>query len=100
MTLSGRGFTDDTYVTICDTICEPVGAIQASSMSVVIPATAKGADATIDCDVTVTQDTATSTISSAYQYTDQKTATVSDVTPLRGSTGGGTSITITGTGFT
>ncbi len=39
------------------------------------------------------------TLSTSFTYKAALTPTVSSVSPLRGGTGGGTTLTITGTGF-
>jgi hypothetical protein len=51
------------------------------------------------CDVAVTLNGLTKTLPGSYTYNAALTPTVSNVTPTRGGTGGGTSITVTGTGF-
>ena len=51
------------------------------------------------CDVVATVNGLTATLSSAYTYDASLTPSVTGVSPTRGGTGGGTSITVTGTGF-
>lgn len=51
------------------------------------------------CDVAITVNGLVKTLSSAYTYNAGLTPTISGVTPTRGGTGGGTSLTVTGTGF-
>lgn len=54
---------------------------------------------TTACDVTVTVSDQTKTLSSAFTYDHSLMATVTNVSPKRGGTGGGTEVTITGTNF-
>ncbi|XP_053372863.1 fibrocystin-L-like [Mercenaria mercenaria] len=51
------------------------------------------------CDVAITLNGLTKTLAGSYTYDAALTPTVSDVTPTRGGTGGGTTLTITGSGF-
>lgn len=54
---------------------------------------------TDNCDVTVKSGTAVAAMLSTYTYVSSLTAEVTSLSPTRGGTGGGTSVTITGTGF-
>ena len=49
------------------------------------------------CTVTVTVGDVAKSVSGAYNYVSSLKSTVTSVKPLRGGTGGGTSVTITGT---
>lgn len=54
------------------------------------------------CNVTVTssdKDATTIVLEDGYDMLDAFTPRVTDVSPRRGGTGGGTAVTITGTGF-
>lgn len=51
------------------------------------------------CDVLMSLNGLTKTLVNAYTYNAALTPTVSGVTPSRGGTGGGTTITISGSGF-
>ncbi|XP_051791550.1 fibrocystin-L-like [Erpetoichthys calabaricus] len=51
------------------------------------------------CDVTVYNGNNLVTLSNAFTYTSSLTPVVTAVTPRRGGTGGGTKLTITGSGF-
>ena len=51
------------------------------------------------CDVSVTVNSIVKTLSSAFTYKAALTPTVTSVSPTRGGTGGGTMLTLTGTGF-
>ena len=52
-----------------------------------------------DCEVQVTQYTETVTMGSPYTYDYSLGGTLTGVSPTRGGTGGGTMLTITGTGL-
>lgn len=54
---------------------------------------------TLACDVAVTENGVTKTLAGGYTYDATKTADITGVSPARGGTGGGTVLTITGTGF-
>ena len=51
------------------------------------------------CDIILTTGNNSVVQSNGYTYSVTKTAQISDVTPRRGGTGGGTKVTITGQGF-
>ena len=51
------------------------------------------------CDVVVTVNGLSKTSSSSYTYDGGLTPTISGVSPPRGGTGGGTTLTISGSGF-
>ena len=51
------------------------------------------------CDVVVTVNGLSKTLANSYQYDADLTPTISGVTPSRGGTGGGTTITVSGSGF-
>jgi hypothetical protein len=53
----------------------------------------------MSCPVVVTVNSVTATATSQYSYDPSITPEVTDVTPSRGGTAGGTLLTITGSGF-
>lgn len=55
---------------------------------------------TQSCDVQVVQPAGSVSMSSAVTYNISVTPNITDVTPRRGGTAGGTLLTITGSGFT
>ncbi len=95
--ISGINFTGATAVTF--------GSVPATSFNILsdtqVTATSPAAQAVGSVDVTVTGPNGTSSTSLAdlFVYTDPPAPTVTAVSPARGSTAGGTSVTITGTGF-
>jgi hypothetical protein len=96
VTITGSGFTIATSVQF--------GANPAASFTVVSDSqiTAISPAGTGTVDVTVTNNTGTSATSTADQftYTVPGAPTVSSISPNSGPTGGGTTVIITGTGFT
>lgn len=51
------------------------------------------------CDVQITQNGVVKTLTSSYTYDATLSPTVTSVTPRRSGTGGGTTLTIEGSGF-
>jgi len=99
LTISGTGFdsTDGVAVTICDNVCETVS-VTTAQIECLTPEN-DGTGATEVCDVVVTQSSGSADSASAFTYDRALTPTVASIDPVRGGTGGGTLITITGTGF-
>ena len=97
--IDGTGFDDikNPSVSICSGICSIVN-VTTTEIQCLSPANSESG-ATEDCDVTVTQDSGSITSSNAFTYDRSLTPTVDSVSPLRGGTGGGTKITISGSGF-
>jgi len=97
VTITGTGFLS----TVATTGVK-FGATNAASFTVdsdtqitaTTPAQAAG-----QVDVTVTNTSGTSSTSSADQFIFDTTPTVTSISPTSGGTGGGTSVTITGTGY-
>jgi large repetitive protein len=95
--ITGSGFTGATSVTIDGTPATYVTVYNDSQLSVVTPVLPAGT-----FDVLVTTPGGTNATSSADQFTALSTPApvVSGVTPNSGPTSGGTTVTVTGTGFT
>ncbi|XP_070541075.1 fibrocystin-L-like [Ptychodera flava] len=101
VTIDGDGFdSDNTQVTICDNECV-IDNVTATQVLCEAPANENLASGTQVCDVEVTISTSGSTTSSsdAFTYESSMTPIITSVSPTRGGTGGGTTVTITGTGF-
>ena len=93
ITITGTGFQTGAAVNINVSSCNNVVVVSSTSITCDTPA---GASSTRDITVTNT-DNQTHTLSSAYTYSAPPTVT--GAAPDNGSTGGGSSITITGTNF-
>ena len=99
ITLDGTGFddTNNPSVTVCSGICSIVN-VTTTKIQCLSPVSS-ASESTEDCDVTVKQSSGSITSSAAFQYDRNLTPNVNSVSPLRGGTGGGTKITISGSGF-
>ena len=98
ITITGTGFDTnvDPTVTVCTDECS-IESVTDSEITCLAPA--NSGSGTESCDVTVTQVSGASVLAGSFTYDDALTPQVTGVSPQRGGTGGGTSITITGTGF-
>ncbi|XP_048254094.1 fibrocystin-L-like [Haliotis rufescens] len=101
MTVAGTGFiVGGTNVTVCGVDCLPApNASQTAVQFVCLTPSKLNVVGTESCDVVVTVNGIIDTLSSVYTYDASLTSDVTGVSPTRGGTGGGTNITITGTGF-
>ena len=98
ITVEGTGFdAENVIVSVCQEICSIVSQ-STTSITCLSPAN-EATSASEDCDVTVTQDSGSVVSATAFQYDRSLTPTVDSVSPVRGGTGGGTKITISGSGF-
>ena len=96
VTITGTGFLTGATVTLGGTAATNVNVVGATSITATTPAHAAGAVSVV---VTNT-DTQTGTLNNGYTYTSSNPApTVTSITPNTGASAGGTSVTITGTGF-
>ncbi|CAF4979579.1 unnamed protein product, partial [Rotaria socialis] len=88
--------TSSVSVTICNQACQSVSVISNTQLTCVTPsASASSTDRT--CSLTVTVGSLSQSVS--YIYQANLTATITSISPTRGGTGGGTTLTITGTNF-
>ena len=98
LVITGTGFdAGDVEVTVCDAECLITSATT-SQIDCLTPSN-DATGATEVCDVVVTQPSGEVTEVSAFTYDRSLTPTVAAISPVRGGTGGGTRITITGSGF-
>ena len=98
LVLAGTGFdTTAVSVTVCDVECD-LESVTTAQIECLTPANS-AAGATEVCDVVVTQDSGTVTEIGGFTYDRALTPSVASIDPVRGGTGGGTLITITGAGF-
>ncbi len=95
ITITGTGFLAGATVTIGGTAATAVNVANATTITATTPARPIGA-----ADVRVTNtDGQFGTLAAAFTYTAAAAPTVSSVAPASGTVNGGTSITVTGTGF-
>merc|ERR1712106_837006 len=99
LAITGTGFDSDNgfAVTVCDNVCETVS-VTTSMIECLTPEN-DATGATEVSDVVVTQDSGSAESASAFTYDRALTPSVAAIDPVRGGTGGGTLVTITGTGF-
>ncbi|MCE0539203.1 IPT/TIG domain-containing protein, partial [Kineosporia rhizophila] len=95
VTLTGTGFTDASAVSFGPTPATTFTVNSDTSITATAPARAAGT-----VDITVTTPGGTSATSGADQFSYLPAPTVGQVQPNSGPVGGGTVVTITGTGFT
>jgi hypothetical protein len=95
VTISGSGFTNATDVEFGS---DPVDFTVDSDTEITTVSPPTGEDGTVD--ITVTTPDGTSPATPADQFTYVPTPTVTGISPNLGPVSGGTTITITGTGFT
>ena len=97
VTITGTGFTGATGVSFGSTPAASFTVGSATSITAVVPA----ASTSGVVNITVTTPGGTTPITTADQFTYfYPTPSISSVSPNAGGPGGGTSVTITGTGFT
>lgn len=96
VTITGTGFVDGDTITVTfdGTAATDVSVTSATTITCTTPAGTAGA-----VDVVVTTSGGSVTMSGGYTYVDIPAPTVTAISPAYGSTAGGDSVTITGTGF-
>jgi hypothetical protein len=94
VTITGTGFLTGATVKLGGTAATGVNVVSATSITATTPAHAAGAVSVV---VTNT-DTQTGTLTNGFTY-GNPAPTVTSITPNTGTASGGTSVTITGTGF-
>jgi hypothetical protein len=94
LTVTGTGFGPGATVTVGGTLAGAVNVVSATQLTVTTPSHLAGT-----VDVTVTTGGGTTATSAGDRYTYLAPHSVSQVSPNSGPTAGGTSLTISGTGF-
>ena len=97
--VNGRGFDDSVVISLCDEPCVTSTSDPVTPTTYTCKTPANQGSGDVMCDVTATASSVTQTLSDAYTYRGSLTASVTGVNPKRGGTGGGTRITVTGSGF-
>ena len=95
VTITGTHFTGTSQVTFGGTDATGYTVVNATTITATAPAGTPGS-----ADVRVTTPSGTSANTAADDYTYLATPTVTGLSPTSGATAGGTTVTITGTGFT
>ncbi|MFC5457339.1 beta strand repeat-containing protein [Prosthecobacter fluviatilis] len=94
VTITGTNFTGATGVSIGGTAATGITVVDDTSLTCITPAHSAGT-----ASVLVTTPGGTNTANSLYTYV-LTPPTLTDISPIAGSTAGGTSVTLTGTNFT
>ncbi|VDH99664.1 Hypothetical predicted protein, partial [Mytilus galloprovincialis] len=99
VTLTGSGFGDTTIVEICNQECErDESEVQTAAQIIcLVPQASGSVTSTLECDVEVQNSQSGNPIT--YTYMASLTPSITNVTPRRGGTGGGVTVTIDGSGF-
>ncbi|XP_043232444.1 fibrocystin-L-like [Amphibalanus amphitrite] len=99
LTITGGKFdtVSPVSVTVCDTPCQVTG-VTSTTVTCLAPSVTEAPAAACDVVVTLTGGASVSAYA-AFTYDGSLTASATSVTPTRGSTAGGTTITVTGSGF-
>jgi hypothetical protein len=95
--ITGTNFTGATAVMFGNQAAEEFTVNSDTSITAFSPAAAPG---TVDVQVSTFSGTSATSAADKFTYTDVPTPAVTGVSPASGSTGGGTAVTLTGTGFT
>ncbi len=97
VTVTGDGFSGSNVgVTICSQVCQSLTIVSDTQLTCVTPAATYSTSDTT-CSLTVTVGGLSQ--SQSFVYRTSLTAIVTSISPTRGGTGGGTTLTITGTNF-
>lgn len=98
--IQGQGFDESAELTICGNECTHNSdhLTTTTEISCEAPSHAPG---NIDqvCDIEIILNGFSATLSNGFTYKPEMTSQITSVTPSRGGTGGGTTLTILGTGF-
>ena len=99
LTITGNGFDSANFptVTVCEAECQVQEGVTDTELTCLTPA--NDGSGTESCDVTVTNPSGAFVMAGSFTYDDALTPQVISLSPQRGGTGGGTEITVTGTGF-
>ena len=98
LVVTGTGFdVDNVEVTVCDAECT-ITTATTNQIDCLTPAN-NGTGASEVCDVVVLQPSGNVTQTGGFTYDRSLTPSVASISPVRGGTGGGTLVTITGVGF-
>ncbi|XP_052245987.1 fibrocystin-L-like isoform X3 [Dreissena polymorpha] len=94
LTLTGSHFYSGLAVTVCGGTCT----VNTQTATEIVCITPAKADVSV-CDVILTGSGVTATSTTQYTYIDNDAPRITSLNPQRGGTGGGTTLTISGTGL-
>ena len=98
--IQGQGFDESAVLTICGNECTHNSdhVTTTTEISCEVPSHALGNNQQV-CDIDIILDGFSATLSNGFTYKLEMTSQITSVTPSRGGTGGGTTLTIHGSGF-
>ncbi|KAL3886654.1 hypothetical protein ACJMK2_026634, partial [Sinanodonta woodiana] len=101
VTISGQGFDHNaTSVTICGNACDAIlTASQSATSFICLTPLSNITVGTQSCDVVASAGNLVVTLNNGYTYDTSLTPSILTVSPARGGTAGGTTVTISGSGF-
>ena len=99
LTITGSGFDipENVVLTICENSCNILSS-STTELKCLAPSNS-GSESILACDIILTQEAGTITKSGLFSYDSSMTPVIQSVSPNRGGTGGGTLLTISGSGF-
>ncbi|XP_043545298.1 fibrocystin-L-like [Chiloscyllium plagiosum] len=100
LTITGIGFDQEkSKVFVCDGECKKMPSASTSRILYCQVPLHNGTDPELACDVVVVNGNDSSKVSNGFTYLSALTPVITTINPRRGGTGGGTKLTITGSGF-
>ncbi|KAK3107032.1 hypothetical protein FSP39_005622 [Pinctada imbricata] len=99
VTVAGSGLDGSTKVEVCGQLCVRDDTTTTSQHVCYVPAAEQAVSTTLPCDVVISNDGVNITLANSYMYSAALTPSITAVAPSRGSTAGGTRLTIDGSGF-
>ncbi|XP_043545299.1 PKHD1 like 1, tandem duplicate 1 [Chiloscyllium plagiosum] len=100
LTIRGIGFDQQkSKVFVCDGECKKMPSASTSRTLYCQVPLHNGTDPELACDVVVVNGNDSSKVSNGFTYLSALTPVITTINPRRGGTGGGTKLTITGSGF-
>ncbi|XP_042290990.1 PKHD1 like 1, tandem duplicate 1 [Thunnus maccoyii] len=100
LSVQGSGFDPHTSnVLICGEECEVHREMSTSSRLYCLSPFNNGTESQVSCEVAVINQLGAVNISNGFTYKSQLTPLITEISPRRGGTAGGTRLTITGSGF-
>uniref|UniRef100_A0A3B4ZUN2 PKHD1 like 1 n=1 Tax=Stegastes partitus TaxID=144197 RepID=A0A3B4ZUN2_9TELE len=99
LSLLGSGFSETSVVKICEQECVVSRETSTSTRLYCEAPPNNGTQSELDCDISVINPLSSVNKSSAFTYRSRLTPVITEVSPRRGGTAGGTRLTISGSGF-
>nr|XP_047143668.1 fibrocystin-L-like isoform X2 [Hydra vulgaris] len=97
--ISGNGFSNASSVYICSNQCTQTNVISTQMLNCRIPPYTPSSSPTTECSIMVSVQGFNFTFGQKYVYKASLTSSLTSILPIRGGTGGGVNLTISGTNF-